>query len=81
VRLIVAMGEDHRVHITREFGRSAVLFNEASNGLSSPILDLHEAIPDWQADVKAAQAYVESVVDHIWDSTPRLIARLPQFFP
>jgi protein-tyrosine phosphatase len=79
--LIVAMGEDHRLHLARAFGRHAVLFNEAAGRSSQSILDLHEALPDWQQDVRSAQAYVESVVDDIWEATPALIARLPQFFP
>ncbi len=79
--LIVAMGEDHRLHLAREFGRQSVLFNDAAGLSSDPILDLHEALPNWQQDLRAAQAYVESVVDHIWDATPSLIARLPQICP
>lgn len=81
VRLLVAMGEDHRLYLARTFGRHAVLFNEAAGRSFRPILDLHEALPDWQQDARAAHAYVQSVIDHIWEATPALIARLPQFFP
>jgi protein-tyrosine phosphatase len=77
--LIIAMGLGHREFIHNEFGLIVPLFNEVSFGEETPILDLHEALPDWERDIDEARAYVESVIDHIWDSVPTLIARLPQF--
>jgi protein-tyrosine phosphatase len=79
VTLIIAMGQDHREFIQREFGRTVPLFNEISFGQETPILDLHEALPDWERDLGKARTYVESVVDHIWNAAPALIARLPHF--
>lgn len=79
VDLIIAMGLDHREFIQRRFGRTVPLFNEVSSGRETPILDLHEALPDWERDLEHARDYVESVIDHIWDAAPSLVARLPHF--
>jgi protein-tyrosine phosphatase len=79
VDLIIAMGEDHRDFIQRRFGRRAPLFNEVSLGRETPILDLHEALPDWERDLERARDYVESVIEHIWNAAPALVARLPHF--
>ncbi|HSA60741.1 MAG TPA: hypothetical protein VLE03_00755 [Nitrospiraceae bacterium] len=79
VDLIIAMGEDHRDFIQRRFGRRVPLFNEVSLGREIPILDLHEALPDWERDLERARDYVESVIEHIWNAAPALVARLPHF--
>ncbi len=75
--LIITMGQNHRDFIQRTFGRAAPLFNTVSFGTEVPILDLHEALPDWEQDLGKARAYVESVVDHIWNAVPPLLTRLP----
>lgn len=77
--LVIAMGQDHREFILQQFGLKVPLFNEVSLGEDTPILDLHEALPDWERDIDEARAYVESVIDHIWESVPALMARLPHF--
>jgi len=77
--LIIAMGLGHREFIHKQFGLKVPLFNEVSFGEEVPILDLHEALPDWERDIDEARAYVEWVIDHIWESVPALIARLPHF--
>ncbi len=79
VDLIIAMGHDHREWIQQRFGCKVPLFNQVSFGMEVPILDLHEALPNWEHDMEAARAYVESVVDHIWGAAPALVARLPHF--
>lgn len=79
VDLIIAMSLNHREFIQRQFGLTVPLFNEVSFGEDTPILDLHEALPDWERDINEARAYVESVIDHIWESVPALLARLPHF--
>jgi len=73
----VAMGLDHREYIRRQFNRDVLLFNEICFQKPEPILDVHEAIPDWQANLHAARAYALSVIDHIWDAMPTFLARLP----
>ena len=77
--LIIAMGLGHREFIRAKFGLNVPLFNEVAFGEDTPILDLHEALPNWERDIVEARAYVESVIDHIWDAVPALMARLPQF--
>ncbi len=77
--LIIAMGLDHREFIHDKFGLKVPLFNEVSYGVGTPILDLHEALPNWERDMVEARAYVESVIDHIWEAVPVLMARLPHF--
>lgn len=77
--LVIAMGLGHREFIQAKFGVNAPLFNEIAFGEDSPILDLHEALPNWERDILEAREYVESVIDHIWDSTPALMTRLSQF--
>jgi protein-tyrosine phosphatase len=77
--LIIAMGLGHREFIHKQFGLNVPLFNEVSLGEETPILDLHEALPDWERDIDEARAYVESVIDHIWESVPALMARLSHF--
>lgn len=77
--LIIAMGLGHREFIHKQFGLKVPLFNEVSFGKETPILDLHEALPDWERNLDEARAYVEAVIDHIWESVPALMARLPHF--
>jgi protein-tyrosine-phosphatase len=74
---IVAMGRDHQEAVQQLFGLSIPLFNQLCCDRDEPILDLHEAILTWEQDVKLAQAYVVSVVDHICDAIPHFAARLP----
>ena len=50
--------------------------NQICLGLDKPILDLHEAIPDWETDSERARAYVRSVIDAIWATAPALLSRL-----
>lgn len=77
--LIIAMGRNHRDFIQRNFGRTVPLFNEVSFGTDLPILDLHEAMPDWEQNLRGARDYIESVIDHIWDAVPLLVTRLPHY--
>jgi protein-tyrosine phosphatase len=74
--LVVAMGEDHRAHLKSEFGRDSVLFNELCYGLSTPVLDLHEAIEDWLTNERAAWDYIHRTIDYLWDASAHLLARL-----
>ncbi|HBR52173.1 MAG TPA: hypothetical protein DEA71_19105 [Nitrospira sp.] len=77
--LIIAMGLGHREFVRSKFGLNVPLFNEVAFGEDEPVLDLHEALPNWERDIVEAREYVESVIDHIWNSIPALVARLPQF--
>jgi len=81
VDLIIPMGLDHREWIRERFGRHALLFNQVALDEDMPILDLHEALPDWEHNLDEARRYVESVVDHIWCTAPSFMTRLPRFLP
>jgi protein-tyrosine phosphatase len=74
----VAMSLDHRDFIRLHFEREVLLFNQACHEREEPVLDIHEAIPDWHANMDAAQAYALSVIEHIWKSMPCLLTRLPE---
>jgi protein-tyrosine phosphatase len=74
--LVIAMGRNHQAFIREQFGRDVSLFNQICLGHDQPILDLHEAIPDWEIDSERARAYVYSVIDSIWTTAPALLPRL-----
>ncbi len=77
--IIIAMGLGHREFIQKRFSLKVPLFNEVSFGEETPILDLHEALPDWERDIIQARAYIESIIDHIWEAIPQLMTQLPHF--
>ena len=74
--LVVAMGRDHQVFVREQFGRDVPLFNQVCLGHDQPILDLHEAIPDWETDPERGRSYVWTVIDLIWSSAPALLSHL-----
>lgn len=74
--LVVAMGRDHQVFIREQFKRDVPLFNQICLGQDAPILDLHEVMPDWETDPERARAYVCSVIDAIWATTPAILSHL-----
>ena len=74
--LVVAMGRDHQIFVREQFGRDIPLFHQICLGHDTPILDLHEVMPDWEVDPERARAYVWSVIDVIWATTPALLSRL-----
>ncbi|MBI4402194.1 MAG: hypothetical protein HY581_11250 [Nitrospirae bacterium] len=76
--LAVAMGLDHRDFIRRHFDREALLFNQVCYHKEEPVLDIHEAIPDWPNNLEAARDYALSVVDYIWEAMPAFLARIPR---
>jgi protein-tyrosine phosphatase len=73
---VIAMGRNHQAFIRKEYGQAVPLFNQICLGIDKPILDLHEAIPDWETDSERACAYVCSVIDAIWATAPALLSRL-----
>lgn len=74
---VVAMGRDHQEAVQQLFGLSIPLFNQLCFECDEPILDVHEALPDWEKNEARARAYVISVIDHVCDAIPHLAARLP----
>ncbi len=75
--LPVAMGLDHQEFVRRQFHREVFLFNEICFQKPDPILDLHEAVPDWHTNRQASRDYVVAVIDHIWQAMPAFLAKLP----
>jgi len=78
VSLPVAMALNHREFIRQTFNRDVRLFNEICFQKCEPILDLHEASPDWQCNLSASRDYVISVIDYIWNAMPIFLATLPE---
>ena len=78
VTLPVAMGLNHRDWIRQNFNRDVRLFNEICFQKCEPILDLHEAIPQWQDHLEASRDYVLFVIDYIWNTMPIFLASLPE---
>lgn len=76
--LPVAMGLDHQDFIRRHFGRNVPLFNEVCCRRAEPVLDVSEAVPNWQTDPATARAHVLSVIEHIWTAMPDFLARVPR---
>jgi protein-tyrosine phosphatase len=74
--LPVAMGLDHQEFVRLQFDRDVLLFNQICYQRADPVLDVHEAIPDWHLREDAARAYALSLVDYIWDSMPSFLAGL-----
>ncbi|TLY17000.1 MAG: hypothetical protein E6K69_02925 [Nitrospirae bacterium] len=72
----VAMGLDHRDFIRKHFHRDVPLFNQICYQKEEPILDIHEAMPDWPPNREAAREYVVSTIAYIWDAMPTFLARL-----
>jgi hypothetical protein len=70
------MGQNHQIFIREQFGRDVPLFNQICLGQDTPIFDLHEVMPDWEAAPDRARAYVCSVIDLIWDTAPAILSRL-----
>lgn len=78
VTLPVAMGLNHHEFIRQNFNRDVLLFNEICFQKREPILDLHEALPDWQVNLDASRDYVLSVIEYIWSTMPIFLASLPE---
>lgn len=74
--LVVAMACNHQAFIREQFGCEAPLFNRVCFGRDEPILDVHEALPEWEEDLGRARLYVWSVIDQIWTATPAFVSRL-----
>jgi protein-tyrosine phosphatase len=74
--LVIAMSFDHREFILQRFGRRAPLFLECCGEAAAPMLDIHEAVPDFLSNKVAAVAYLRSTMDRIVELAPRLAGRI-----
>jgi protein-tyrosine phosphatase len=79
--LVVAMGLDHRAYLKEQFGREVWLFNQICFGQEEPILDIWEAVPNYQYDNEARVAYGLAVVDYICEAMPHFIENVERFLP
>lgn len=77
--LPVAMSLDHQTFVRETFGREIPLFNLVCFGREEPLLDLGEALPNWQAETDAADQYARQMVDTIWEAIPNLKKRAELF--
>ena len=74
---VIAMSTDHRDFIAQRFGRRDVpLFTEACGLEPAPLLDIHEAVPDYASNPEASAAHVRGTIDRILELTPELARRL-----
>jgi protein-tyrosine phosphatase len=74
---VIAMSTDHRDFIAQNLGRRDVpLFTEACGLEPAPLLDLHEAIPDYASNPEASAAHIRETIDRILELTPELARRL-----
>lgn len=74
--LVVTMGMDHRAYVKQHFEREALLFNQICCDQEESVLDVWEAVPNWESDSQARLAYIASVVDHICGVMPIFISNL-----
>jgi len=61
--------------------REVPLFNEVCFQRMEPILDVGEAVPDWERNTQASLHYALSVIDYIWGAMPLLVSRLHEMAP
>jgi protein-tyrosine phosphatase len=74
---VIAMSTDHRDFIAQNFGRRDVpLFTEACGLEPAPLLDLHEAVPDYATNPDASAAHIRDTIDRILELAPDLARRL-----
>lgn len=74
--LCLAMGRDHQTFIKNSFARNVPLFNAEVYGRDEAVLDVWEAVPDWQTNKLAAAAHTVAVVDYLVAAMPTLLGRL-----
>ena len=68
---------DSTIYTTRGFLKTV---NWDLKGVEESVLDVCEAVPDWQTDERANEAHAASVVDHICNAIPALIENIDKRF-
>jgi protein-tyrosine-phosphatase len=74
--LPVAMGFDHQEYVRVQFDRDVLLFNQICYQRDEPVLDVHEAVPDWHLHMDDVHDYALSLVDYIWEAMPAFLVGL-----
>jgi protein-tyrosine phosphatase len=73
----IAMGVNHQLFVDQDFNRHIPLFNEVCFQRREPVLDVNEALPDWETRRPSEIIdYIEEVLDHIFGAMPYLIREL-----
>ena len=71
--LVIAMAEDHQRFIKEQFGIDVPLFNEICEDKKTSVLDLGDAVPDWQSHRTEAIRFLDWTVTYIHDRMPRVL--------
>jgi protein-tyrosine phosphatase len=79
--LVIAMSTDHQAFLLDTFACRAPLFNDVCYGRSEPLLDVWEAVPNWESNLDATRNYVFQVMEYIWASVPGLLQNLGAYLP
>lgn len=77
--LIVSMGINHKEYIKRNFNYPSYLFNEICHGKTTSVLDIHDAVPEWESRVKESQNHMEWTIKYIYDSMPNFLTNYKNF--
>lgn len=77
--LVVAMSTDHHDFMKDRFGVNSVLFRELAEGKAEALLDVNEAIVDFETNIAAAEAHIKSTIDYVVGRVPMMMERLPLF--
>jgi protein-tyrosine phosphatase len=75
-RLAIAMSTDHERFAFERFGMRIPVFTEACGLDAGPLLDVDEAVANFETDVEATTAHVRHIIDRILSLTPALARRI-----
>ncbi|PZQ46791.1 MAG: hypothetical protein DI551_04380 [Micavibrio aeruginosavorus] len=77
--LAVAMHIEHQDFIRRGFGLNVPLFREVAGREPFVLPDVDEAVPDFETNSKARNAYIADVVRSIAADSNAFLARIPAY--
>ncbi len=77
--LVVAMAENHQRFIEEKFSHPSYLFNEICYQKRSSVLDLCEAIENWEANWDRSMTYAKKTLLYIHDSMPLFLENASSF--
>lgn len=78
--IVVAMSTIHQDFLRTNYDRESYLFNELAFGEQTSVLDVDEAISDYQTNREAYATYIASVVRHINQGIPVLMKRATEIW-
>lgn len=77
--LVVAMSTDHKDFIFEKFGHVAVLFRELAEGVPEAVLDVNEAVLDYETNIDAANRHITETIEFIAARCGPMFERLPSY--